>query len=144
MIEKIDFGEQDTPYKSKKKRSHPKKANHKHEYQNVIIHAKYPKNYPIPRLAGQDYIALDSFCTKCGKLNYAQEDIEAKKLFPDFVGGHYLFMLASINSDDDKLKTYREWCNKHYPHYHMEDYNDALPHAGQTFINLNAVIWPKD
>lgn len=142
MIEKIDFGERDTPYKSKKKRSRPKKADHKHEYQNVIIHAKYPKNYPIPRLAGQDYIALDSFCTKCGKLGYAQEDKEVEKLFPHISVGHYGLISLQVNYKDE-WEEYQKWCKENYPHYTMENYSNSFCRVGQTFLDLNAVVWPQ-
>ena len=143
MTEKIDFGEHDTPYKSKKKRPRPKKADHKHEYQNVIIHTKHPEKWPIPSLAGQPYTTLDSFCTKCGKLNCAQEDAEAKKLFPHISVGHYGFISYQINYKDE-WEEYKKWCEKTYPHCTLENYNDSLWCSGQTFLDLDAVIWPQD
>lgn len=133
-------GEQDAAYKKKKRKSAPKKANHKHEYTNVIIEYMYPKNYPVARLAGKPAKALESYCTICGKLSSPQKDEVAAKLFPHIHTGHFGF-ISNIRGCEQENDNYREWVDKHYPHYNMSDYYESA-YRGQTFLELDKIIPP--
>lgn len=82
----------ETPkYRKKKAKKTPKKADHKHQYQNVIIEYTYPRNYPVSRLAGKPAYALESYCKVCGKLSSPVWDEEAARLFPHIYIGHFGF-----------------------------------------------------
>lgn len=133
-------GEADVACKKKKRKSPPKKADHKHDYQNIIIEYAYPKNYPISRLAGKPAKALESYCTVCGKLNSPQKDDIATKLFPHIRTGHF-GLISSIRRYEQENDDYREWADKHYPHYNMPDYYEATYH-GQIFLDLDKIIPP--
>lgn len=133
-------GEQDVAYKKKKCKPAPKKANHKHEYTNIIIEYTYPKNYPVIRLAGKPAKALESYCTVCGKLSSPQKDDIAAQLFPHIYTGHFGF-ISSIRGYEQENNDYREWADKHYPHYNMPDYYEAA-YRGQTFLDLDKIIPP--
>ena len=132
-------GEQDAAYKKKRRKPAPKKANHKHEYTNVIIEYTYPKNYPVARLAGKPAKALESYCTICGKLGAPQKDEVAEKLFPHISTGHFGF-IASIRGYKQESDDYRKWADKHYPHYNMPDYWEGAFRSGQTFLDLDKII----
>lgn len=133
-------GEQDVAYKKKKRKPAPKKANHKHEYTNIIIEYTYPKNYPVTHLAGKPAKALESYCTVCGKLSSPQKDDIAAQLFPHIYTGHFGF-ISSIRGYEQENNDYREWADKHYPHYSMPDYYEAA-YRGQTFLDLDKIIPP--
>lgn len=132
-------GETDTAYKKKKRKSPPKKADHKHDYQNIIIEYTYPKNYPVSRLAGKPAKALESYCTVCGKLNSPVEDKKAKKLFPHIYPGHFGF-ISCIKGYEQESEDYKQYCLTHYPHYSMPDYWEGAFRSGQTFLNLDKII----
>lgn len=133
-------GETDVAYKKKRRKSTPKKANHKHDYQNIVIDFTYPKNYPVPRFAGKPGQAFESYCTICGKLGAPQKDEIAEKLFPHVCTGHFGF-IAHIRGYEQESNDYREWVDKHSPHYYMPDYYESA-YRGQTFLDLDKIIPP--
>lgn len=132
-------GDVDTKPKKKAKKKVPKKADHKHIYQNVIIEYTYDKNYPVQRLAGKPGAALESYCTVCGKLNCAVQDPIAEKLFPHIHVGYFGF-LVTRQEPQDESEAYRAWAMKHYPHYAMPDYDSVKWRSGQTFIDIDKII----
>lgn len=131
-------GETDAKPKKKSKKKIPKKANHKHEYTNVIIEYEYPKNYPIQRLAGQPAQVIESYCTICGKMDTAKQDPVAVKLFPHIHTGHFGF-LSHIAGYEHECENYRQWALSHYPHYSMPDYWEGA-YRGQTFLDLDKIV----
>lgn len=137
-------GESEAPRGKKSKRKAPKKADHKHVYQNIIIESHYPKNYPVKRLAGQPTQYIESYCTECGKLDYAQRDKTAEELFPHIHTGFFGFCRAFGHDGHDieqEEKDYRAYCNKNYPHIIIEDYIENWSKSGQHFINLDDIFY---
>lgn len=135
-------GEQDAAYKKKKRKPAPKKANHKHEYTNVIIEYTYPKNYPVTRLAGKPAKALESYCTICGKIGQPQKDKKALREFGELLQGHY-FYTAGLSRQHSEFERYKEWCDKHYPHVYVPDYYENA-WRGQVFVNIDSVVPPQE
>lgn len=137
-------GENEAPRGKKSKRKAPKKANHKHNYQNIIVEYTYPENYPVRRLAGQPTQAIESYCTECGRMNYAQRDKTAEELFPHIHTGYFGF-LRTLGHDKHVLeqeeKDYRAYCNKNYPHIIIDDYIEDWSKGGQRFINLDDIFY---
>lgn len=131
-------GETNLKYKKKSKKKPPKKADHKHEYQNIIIEYTYPNNYPISSLAGKPAKAIESYCPICGKMDSAKQDPIAKKLFPHICTGHFGF-IARIIGYEKESEDYKEWASKHYPHYFMPDYSESS-YRGQIFLDLDKII----
>lgn len=132
-------GETDAKSKKRAKNKTPKKANHKHEYQNIVIEYTYDKNYPVRRLAGKPAFALESYCPICGKLNYAIQDPVAVKLFPNIYTGHFGF-IARTTGHEQECNDYEQWVLEHYPHYSMPDYRESIWRGGQTFLDLDKII----
>ena len=132
-------GETDAKPKKKSKKKPPKKANHKHEYTNVIIEYEYSKNYPVQRLAGKPARVIESYCTICGKMDTAKQDPVAAKLFPHIHTGYFGF-LSHIAGYESECEDYRQWTLKHYPHYSMPDYWEGAFRGGQTFLDLDKII----
>lgn len=135
-------GEAGVKPKKKTKKKAPKKADHKHEYQNIVIEYIYDKNYPVRRLAGKPAYALESYCTVCGKLNFAIQDPVAVKLFPNIHTGHFGF-IAHIAGHEQECNDYEKWALEHYPHYSMPDYWECAFRSGQTFLDLDKIIPAK-
>lgn len=134
-------GENDMAYVKRPKKKTPKKANHKHEYHNVIIEYVYPRNYPIHRMAGKPAFALESYCGICGKLGCSPVcDEKAKKMFPNIKPGHFGFYVT-IHGHESESEEYREYCLNNYPHYVMPDYYESA-YRGQTFLDLDKIISP--
>lgn len=131
-------GEEDSPRGKTSKRVRPKKAKHKHEYQNIIIEYVYPENYPVSKLAGKTGYALESYCSACGKIGYPQKDKEAGIKFPNVATGHFGFIIASI-SHTQEYDDYLEYCMNKYPHVYIDNYLD-IKYNGQVFIDLDAVV----
>lgn len=138
-----DYGEVEAKYKKKTSKRTPKKANHKHLYQNVIIEYRYPRNYPVQNLAGKPTQALESYCTVCGKLSSAKYDSEAQNLFPKISNGFFGFLVARLSDDDSEEKKYWAYCNKKYPHIFIEDY-DSVMWKNQVFINLDDLYYIEE
>lgn len=134
-------GDSDPKPKKKAKKKTPKKANHKHEYQNIIIEYIYDKNYPVRRLAGKSAFALESYCPICGKLSSPVNDKKAKKLFPHIYPGHFGF-ISHIRGYEQEYEDYKQYCLTYYPHYSMPDYWESA-WRGQTFLDLDKIIPAK-
>lgn len=129
----------ETPkYGKKKVKKTPKKADHKHQYQNVIIEYTYPRNYPVPRLAGKPAYALESYCKICGKLSSPVKDEEATRLFPHCYAGHFGF-IAWMKDYQKESENYKQYCMTHYPHYSMPDYYESA-FRGQVFLDLDKIV----
>jgi hypothetical protein len=129
----------ETPkYRKKKAKKTPKKADHKHKYQNIIIEYTYPRNYPVSRLAGKPAYALESYCAICGKLGSPVSDKKAEKMFPNIKTGLFGF-IATIRGHESESEEYRSYCLDNYPHYVMPDYYESA-YRGQTFLDLDKII----
>ena len=118
-------GENDAKHKKRSPKRSPKKADHKHTYQNCVIDFIYPKNYPVTRLRGKPGSAIESYCTVCGKISYPIKDKIAEKKFPNISTGYYGYILSAYgpNAQIDKWFEYKEYCDKTYPHFFLEDYS---------------------
>lgn len=129
----------ETPkYRKKKAKKTPKKADHKHQYQNVIIEYTYPRNYPVSRLAGKPAYALESYCKICGKLSSPVWDEEAARLFPHIYIGHFGF-IALMKDYQKESEDYKQYCMTYYPHYSMPDYYESA-FRGQVFLDLDKIV----
>lgn len=127
-------GEEDSPRGKKSKRVRPKKAKHKHEYENIIVEYLYPENYPISKLAGKTGYALESYCSVCGKIGYPQKDEETDRKFPNAAVWHFGFISHAQEYND-----YLEYCMDKYPHVRIDNYLN-IRYNGQVFIDLDAVV----
>lgn len=59
-----------TPYKKKKKKKVPKKANHKHDFKNCVYVQDLPSYNQVQGFAAtKTIIGLGSYCSICGKIN---------------------------------------------------------------------------
>lgn len=119
-------GENDTKYKKKSRRKAPKKADHKHTYENCVIDFIYPKTYPVQSLAGKPGQVFESYCTVCGKIGFAQEDKRAEELFPHIHLG-YFGLIATQKGREDEVEAYRKYCDENYRHFYIEDYMTIKP-----------------
>ena len=134
-------GENDSPHRKRRKKTSPKKANHRHEYKNIVIDFRYPNDYPISRLAGTVGHTIESYCTVCGKVSGGKIDPAAKELFPHVGYGHFGYSIA-IAGYEKETQEYRAWANEHYPHYMLTDYWDGCLNKSMI-LDLNHIISPK-
>ena len=130
-------------HKTKRKKAKPKKANHKHTYQNCIILCQYPKYYfsmystHSPQVSFNDTLheIRASFCPICGKLNPSIiVTEEMKRLFPH-IQVSYCPSGFFYRKYEEEYKQFCSWYKQHYPTFIMMDYHEKYYKGGQIFID---------
>lgn len=118
--------------KSRKKR--PKKADHKHHYENCVIKYRrksdrYLRGEKVSD-SGDEGIVVTSYCPICGKVGLDPVDDEFRKRFPRLFLPYIPF--DSIPEDA------KNWILERYPVFYLEDY-DEYRLSGQVFIDLSEI-----
>lgn len=108
--------------KSHKKKPHPKKAKHKHVYENALIETE-KDSYSFSSSPDGYFYRLVSYCPVCGKVGDWVEDELTKK----FVPKRYVLSFGCISCPlMGSVKTYNEFIDeakKTYKVFHLESFN---------------------
>lgn len=107
--------ESDMKYK-KRKYVHKKvkKANHKHEYENVVV--------VDPAI--KDSFYLIGRCPVCGKISEPVKDSVLERKFPN-IQYHMMFIAFAVDSDEEyksKCEDFKNWCKEHYTVYEVDGF----------------------
>lgn len=125
-----EIPEEDTSKRRKKKPS-PKKANHKHTYENCLV--EFEEDF-LPSNSPQNHYCFVSYCPVCGKINgYYVDDEFTNKMVPKHSLFTFGYIPEIVSGEEGHFDKFVEEAKKRYKVFHQKEFFDIFK---QKFLEI--------